>query len=56
MNNEYKDNYNNKFSFKIIKNEDNNEENSKYAVKSIVIIMIDNKNISFKILNEPQKK
>ena len=55
MNNEYKDNYNNKFSFKIIKNEDNNVDNSKYAVKSIVIIMNDNKNISFKILNEPQK-
>ena len=55
MNNEYKDNYNNNFSYKIIKNEDKNENSSKYAVKAKVIKNNDNKNVSFKIFNEPQK-
>ena len=55
MNNEYKDNYNNNFSYKIMKNEDKNENNSKYAVKAKVVKKNDNKNVSFKIFNEPQK-
>ena len=49
IDNEFKEIYNN-ISYKIIKNEDINENDKKYAVKAKVVKKNDNKNDDFKLL------